>query len=310
MQRLTTLMAALALTACPQDSGDETGGTDTSGASTPMTTTTSATSDDSTTATTSASTTTDTTGPTTGETTGETTDETAGTSTTEDPTAGVCALPPLTEEIVNTLGFNVFGQSYEAKPGESLDLSVGSIECCYIKMPVDACVTYSVSPAEGATINAAGALFIAADVEPGTVFTVTADVEDGRKVLTTEVFVYTPESNPFVGIWHEVAQLPCGGGAEVAPEMAIQELWFRASGEVQVTWFPFEIYFDYWSDYAYDLQTGDLEITPTGGNYVPADVEGAGTFKIEGNQLVLEDMWLGSPQNGMTPANCGHRFER
>jgi hypothetical protein len=300
-------MAALALTACPQDSGDESGGTDTSGASTPMTTTTSETSDDSTTATSSASTTTT---ETTGPTTGETTDETAGTSTTVDPTGGVCALPPLSEEVVNTLGFNVFGQTYEAKPGESLDLSVGAIECCYLKMPVEACVTYSVSPAEGATIDAAGALSIAGDVEPGTVFTVTADVEDGRKVLTTEVFVYTPESNPFVGIWHEVAQLPCGGGAEVAPEMAIQELWFRASGEVQVTWFPFEVYFDYWSDYTYDLQTGDLEITPTGGNYVPADVEGVGTFKLEGNQLVLEDMWLGSPQNGMTPANCGHRFER
>ncbi|MFY0540795.1 hypothetical protein [Nannocystis pusilla] len=116
------------------------------------------------------------------------------------------------EETVNTLGFNVFGQSYEAKPGQMLDLSVGAIECCYIKMPVEACVTYSVSPAEGATINAVGALTIAGDVAPGTVFTVTADVEAGRKVLTTEVFVYTPESNPFVGIWHEVAQLPCGGG--------------------------------------------------------------------------------------------------
>ncbi|MCY0987841.1 hypothetical protein OV203_11950 [Nannocystis sp. ILAH1] len=309
MQRLTTLMAALALTACPQDSGDETGGTETSD----PTTTTSETSDGSASTTTSATattTTTDTTGPTTGPTTGETTDETAGTSTTEDPTEGVCALPPLPEETVNALGFNVFGQSYEAKPGAMLDLSVGAIECCYIKQTVEACVTYSVSPAEGATINAVGALTIAGDVAPGTVFTVTADVEAGRKVLTTEVFVYTPETNPFVGIWHEVAQLPCGGGAEVAPEQAIQELWFRASGEVQVTWSPFEVYFDYWSDYTYDLQTGDLTITPTGGNYVPADVEGVGKFSIEGSQLVLEDMWLGSPQNGMTPANCGHRFER
>ncbi|PCC68379.1 hypothetical protein SAMN02745121_05055 [Nannocystis exedens] len=316
MQRLTTLMAALALAGCPQDSGDETGGTETTGST--SSTTTAGTSEGSTTAVT----TTDTTGPTTGETTGpttgettdpttgETTDETAGPSTTEDPTEGVCALPPLSEEVVSSLGFNVFGQSYEAKPGQMLDLSVGAIECCYIKMPVEACVAYSVSPAEGATINAAGALTIAADVAPGTVFTVTADVEAGRKVLTTEVFVYTPETNPFVGIWHEVAQLPCGGGAEVAPESAIQELWFRASGEVRVTWFPFEVYFDYWSDYTYDLETGDLTITPTGGNYVPADVEGVGTFSIEGSQLVLQDMWLGSPQNGMQPANCGHRFER
>lgn len=300
MQRLTTLMAALALTACPQGSGDETEGTETSD----PTTTSPETSDGSASSTTSATATTTT------ESSGPTTGETAGTSTTEDPTEGVCALPPLPEETVDALGFNVFGDSYEAKPGEVLDLSLGAIECCYVKQQVEACVTYSVSPAEGATIDAAGALTIAGDVAPGTVFTVTADVEAGRKVLTTEVFVYTPGSNPFVGTWHEVAQLPCGGGAEVAPETAIQELWFRAGGEVQVTWMPFEIYFDYWSDYTYDLRTGDLTITPTGGNYVPADVEGVGTFSIEGDQLVLEDMWLGSPQNGMQPANCGHRFER
>ena len=40
------------------------------------------------------------------------------------------------------------------------------------------------------------------------------------------------------------------------------------------------------------------------------DVEGVGTFTVEGNQLVLQDMWLGSPQDAVKPANCGHRFER
>lgn len=305
MKRLTTLVAALALTACPQGSGDETGGSETSD----QTTTTSETNDGSASTTTSATATTTMT-ESAGPTTAATTDETAGTSTTEDPTGGACALPPLPEETLDALGFNVFGNSYDAKPGEMLDLSLGAIECCYVKQQVEACVTYSVSPAEGATIDAAGALTIAGDAAPGTVFTVTADVEAGRKVLTTEVFVYTPESNPLLGIWHEVAQLPCGGGAEVAPELAIQELWFRANGEVAVTWMPFEIYFDYWSDYTYDLRTGDLTITPTGGNYVPDDVEGVGKFSLADDQLVLEDMWLGSPQTGMQPANCGHRFER
>lgn len=308
-------MSALVVGGCPQGSGDDTGATETASTSA---TTSSGTDEGTTTAgstspTTSTSSTTTTTTTSNSTTTGPTTDEVTSATTeasTEATTDGVCELPPLAAEVLMTLGFNVFGQAYEGKPGDVLDLSVGAIECCYIKQPVEACVAYSVNPAEGASIDAAGLLTIAPDVAPGATFTVTADVEEGTKVLTTDVFVYTPESNPFVGLWHEVAQLPCGGGVEVAPEVAIQELWFRANGEVRVTWLPFEIYFDYWSDYTYDLPTGELEIVPSGGNYVPADVDGAGTFKLEGQQLVLEDLWLGSPQNGMKPANCGHRFER
>lgn len=301
--RIKPLVTILTLAACPSNSGDETGGTDTNGTTAPMTSTT-----DDTSSTTDGDSTT--TSPTTG-TSAATTDETSSTATTEDPTeAGVCTLPPLADEVIQSLGFNVFGFAEEAEPGETLSLAVGAIECCYFKNPVEACVEYSVSPAEGASIDAEGTLTIAADAAPGSVFTVTADVEAGRKVLTTEVHVYTPESNPFVGRWHEVAQLPCGGGPEVAPEVPIGELWFRADGEVMVTWMPFEIYVDYWSQYTYDLMASTIEIVPESGNYLPADVEGAGNFTIEGNQLVLADMWLGTPQNSMKPALCGHRFER
>ncbi|MDC0666555.1 hypothetical protein [Nannocystis radixulma] len=327
MKRLTILIASFAATACPGQS-QETGATETTDP--PTSTTTAETSDDSTTTT---STTAPTTGPTTSTATSEdttstatsedttstaTTDDTASTATSDDTTStttdtttdGTCGLPPLPEEVIQTLGFNVFGSNFETQPGTVVPTDVGAIECCYFKQPVEACVVYSVEPAEGATISADGMLTIAADAVPGTKYTVTADVEDGRKVLTTEVYVYTLESNPLVGVWHEVAQIPCNNGPEVAPEKPIGELWFRAWGEVNVTWVPFEIYVDYWSDYTYDLDTGDLEIVPEAGNYLPADVEGVGTFTVEGNQLVLQDMWLGSPQDAMKPANCGHRFER
>ncbi|MBZ5715048.1 hypothetical protein [Nannocystis pusilla] len=330
MKRLAMLIASFAATAC-QSPSQETGATETTEPQT--STTTAETSDDSTT-------TTGTTGPTSGPTTSTATsadttstsedttstsedttstatsttstatgDDTTGT-TADTTTDGTCGLPPLSEEVIQTLGFNVFGSNFETQPGTVVPTDVGAIECCYFKQPVEACVVYSVEPGEGATISPEGMLTIAADAVPGTKYTVTADVEDGRKVLTTEVYVYTPASNPLVGLWHEVAQIPCDDGPEVAPEQPIGELWFRAWGEVNVTWIPFEIYVDYWSDYTYDLDTGDLEIVPNAGNYVPADVEGVGTFTVEGEQLVLQDMWLGSPQDAMKPANCGHRFER
>lgn len=292
----------VAAVGCTPDSGETSTATET--------TTTSATTEDATT-TTAATTGATSTGTTTEPTSGSTSAGTSTGTTDGQTTGGACALPPLTDEVVESLGFDVFGATFEMQPGDTRSLAVGAIECCYVKNPVEACVEYSVSPGEGASIDpVTGEFKVLPDAVPGTVYTVTADVEAGRAVLMAEVYVYTPESNPFVGIWHEVAQLPCGGGPEVAPEMPIGELWFRASGDVNVTWTPFEIYVDYWGDYTYDLMTGDLSITPTGGNYVPADVEGAGKFTLQGTDLVLEDMWLGSPQGAVAPANCGHRFQR
>jgi hypothetical protein len=139
---------------------------------------------------------------------------------------------------------------------------------------------------------------------------VTAAVDDGRHEVTTGVYVYTEEGNPLVGFWREVAQLSCGDGEEVAPELPIEELVFSAEGSFTLTWQPFESYVDYWGTYAFGLLKGTLELTVTGGNQVPDDIDGMGTFAIdEAGNLVLTDIWLGMPDRiDVAATNCGHRF--
>lgn len=295
--RVHGIAAALTLAACGPGSGGEAGTDETGGASTSG-----------------------------GETGGSTEAPTgsSGGAATEVPTSGgeegstsgttgplMCTAPPLTDEQVSALGFGVFGNEFEAQPGDQQMLRLGVIECCYFVTEVDACVEYSLTPTEGASYDpASGLLTIEDSAAPGTVYTLTADVESGRAIVEAKITVYTPESNPLVGVWHEVTQSPCGGGADIPAEPAIGELWFRASGEVNVTWEPFEVYVDYWGTYTHDVETGALSIMVDGGNYVPPDVDGAGTFAIDGGALVLSDMWLGSAQGFMGEPACGHRFER
>lgn len=238
-----------------------------------------------------------------GATSGETTDGTTGPL--------MCTAPPLTEEQVAALGFGVFGNEFEAQPGDQRVLRLGVVECCYVLQEIDACVEYSLSPAEGASYDPeSGLLTIEDSAAAGTVYTLTADVESGRAIVEAKIVVYTPESHPLVGIWHEVAQSPCDDGPDIAPMPILQELWFKANGDVMVTWQPFEIYVDYWGTYTFDVETGALEIMVDGGNYVPPDVDGAGTFAVVGDALTLQDMWLGSAQDFMGVPACGHTFMR
>ena len=61
-------------------------------------------------------------------------------------------------------------------------LEMGTIECCVYIEPVDACVEWSVSPSEGASIDETGVLRIDESIPHGTVFTVVAKLRrDGIK---------------------------------------------------------------------------------------------------------------------------------
>jgi hypothetical protein len=170
--------------------------------------------------------------------------------------------------------------SIEMRPGETQTMSVGVVECCTYLEPVDACVAWSIEPEQGAAISSDGEPTIDSSTPGGTVFTVTADVENGRRMVSTEVHVYDFAQNPLVGAWHEATQIVCGSQQEIIPATSIRELRFFADGRVNVTWAPFETYVDYW-----------------------------GTLVIDQNgQLLLQDMWLGNPQEERDSANCGHRF--
>ena len=112
--------------------------------------------------------------------------------------------------------------------------------------------------------------------------------------------MFTPEANPLVGSWQEEPG-------------TINELIFRADGSFSVTWNPFEAYKDYWGTYTFDLDTGSIGLTIAGGNQMPVDFDGTGSFSFEGEDRVnLKDVCLGSySEVSNAPAsNCGHRFAR
>jgi hypothetical protein len=217
----------------------------------------------------------------------------------------------LDEDTLNRLELSM-DQTVQMRPGETRTFSLGVVECCVYFAPVEACATWSVDPTEGASVDPdTGVFTVDAATPSGSVFTVSADVENGRRVVSTEVHVFTPQDNPLVGTWKEEAQFACGTGEEAVPEERIGELRFGADGRFSVTWMPFEVYKDYWGTYAYDLVQGTLDLVVIGGNYIPDDVDGSGLFSFdEQGRLILRDMWLGSPRDGTGSANCGHRFTR
>jgi hypothetical protein len=226
---------------------------------------------------------------------------------------GIIGFPPESEPGI--VSVDALGDAIDMQPGDTTKLVLGvfDYEICGIGfrcfVPVAASALWSVTPTDGARIDpSTGILSIDATTSSGSVFTVQAEIEGGRHVVETRVKIFTPETNPLIGYWREVAQLTCDSGTEVAPAMAIAELIFDPDGAFAVTWFPFESYKDYWGTYTFDLSQGTLELTITGGNTIPPDVDGEGRFMVDATGLVLSDLWLGTPSLELGPPNCGHRF--
>jgi hypothetical protein len=213
---------------------------------------------------------------------------------------------------------DALGEAIDMQPGDTTRLVLGVFDyeiCgtgfrCFVPVAADA--TWSVIPADGARIDAStGILSIDASTPSGSLFTVRAEIEGGRHVVDTRVKTFTLETNPLIGYWQEEAQLACESGTEVTPAKAIAELIFDPDGSFAVTWVPFESYKDYWGTYTFDLAQGTLELTVTGGNTIPLDVDGHGEFAIDARgRLILIDLWLGTPSLENGPPNCGHRFVR
>lgn len=218
--------------------------------------------------------------------------------------------PPATVHVAS------LGAAIGLRPGATVALALGVFDyevCgtgirCFVPMPVSA--AWTTAPASGAQIDRdRGVLTIEPATPGGTVFTVSAVVDGGRHTVKSEVFVFTPETNPLLGFWREEAQRTCGTGEEVVPDLPIAELVFSADGTFAVTWIPFESYIDYWGTYTFDLTRGTLDLVVTGGNTIPPDVDGQGGFAFDATgRLVFTDLWLGTPRPGSGPAHCGHRF--
>ena len=188
------------------------------------------------------------------------------------------------EDEPGIVSVDAIGDAIAMQPGDTTKLVLGVFDyevCgtgfrCFV--PVAAAATWSVTPADGARIDpATGILSIDSSTPSGSVFTARAEIEGGHHVVETQV--KTSRQRPI----HSSGT--GGGGAtglrertEVAPALAIRELIFDPDGSFAVTWVPFESYKDYWGTYTFDLSQGTLELTVTGGNTIPPDVDGEGRF--------------------------------
>jgi hypothetical protein len=216
------------------------------------------------------------------------------------------------EPTLNRLEISI-GKSGQAQPGDRLELQVGTTECCYVFKPINVNTRWSVDPQTGAKINQkTGVLEIATDVPSGTTFTVTADIQDGRKTLITQIKIYTPQANPLVGVWHETRQIDCQSQAitELQGDGNLRELVFKADGTFQATFTPFEVYHDYWGNYTFDPEKGTLALVVVSGNNIPENLDLLGEYTIDENgTLVFKSLWLGRRDRG-TPAGCGQLFAK
>jgi hypothetical protein len=213
---------------------------------------------------------------------------------------------PLDEETLNKLAINFTRTEVELQPGQTFPFELAAAEGCHYYQPLKACVSWSVEPARGARIDAhTGALTIDKATPHDSVFTVKANVEEGRRVVSTKVRVFTREANPLAGRWIQERPDTGGGGEARGTQDYIEELIFKADGTFSVTWLPFECYKDYWGTYANGKEKGRLQLKVQGGNHVPANIDGDGTFTLDGGgRLTLRGICLGSKKAEAKDAGC------
>jgi hypothetical protein len=113
--------------------------------------------------------------------------------------------------------------------------------------------------------------------------------------------------------WVEVGRILCISRSEQsALSNPINELIFDGAG-FKVTWTPFERYVDYWGQYVATVSGagGTIRLTAEDGNYIPESLDLDGWFVRCGDELVLNDVWLGYGRDespGTPGVFCGHRF--
>lgn len=217
-----------------------------------------------------------------------------------------CTLPTLDDLTLGQVYIDP-GPFSDIARGTSRQLQLASMVAGFFE-PVMACVTWSIEPTLGATINDNGLVFVAAGTAVGSSYVVTADIENGRRVIDLGVAVYEPIVTPILGFWSESTRTACDG-TEFLPGNPVGELLFLDNAEFRVTWTPFEAYVDYWGVFSHAPDSGALVLTLQGGNVTPTDLDPVGMATIADGALVLTDMFLGTAPGDNPMLACGHRFE-
>ncbi|MGH9940893.1 MAG: hypothetical protein ACRD9R_00870 [Pyrinomonadaceae bacterium] len=218
---------------------------------------------------------------------------------------------PLSAETLNQLTTRLSGEEIEMWAGQTLELRVFVPLGCYGIQEVNPCVVWSVDHAAVAAIDPhTGRLTVNENAKHDSLFTVTADVENGRRLMPTKVRVYTREGNPLVGSWRQARSKTGANGEPMAVEGGIGELRFRADGTFSVTWVPFECYKDYGGTYSFDQKSGSLKLELSKhGNFIPPDLDLEGDVSFDGGRLLkLRGICLGSKKAGARGGGCDLSF--
>ncbi|QYJ01065.1 hypothetical protein KUV46_01420 [Thalassovita mediterranea] len=202
----------------------------------------------------------------------------------------------LTGEACPAVGDKVFFFWMEpraAEPGDTISLQPywTDMPGGYNSVPAGCIGDLNVIPAEAGRFSrdetGTAFLTISPDVEAGARVRVEGTYR-GRHLIGGPIEVFSAEQNPFVGVWRQEA-------GTCPPYSAVQELVFSGGGEMSVTWTPFEVYKDYWAAFDYDPATGAFSFEVEGGNQIPEDMVTEGRAMIEGDRLIFEDIFLGTP---------------
>ncbi len=161
----------------------------------------------------------------------------------------------LDDKTLSELSILTYLKSYQIEPGQSHTFTLlkpATVPGFPHWEEAKAQVIWSVEPQKDVHIDpVTGEFRVDKSTPAGSVFEVKADVENGRRILSIKVYVFTPETHPLVNRWKEKADIACGSQKALAPANPVRELLFWADGTFSVTWKPFETYRDYWGTYTY-----------------------------------------------------------
>jgi len=230
---------------------------------------------------------------------------------------------PLDEQTLNRLSFSHLGP-ISSRPGWTETFSLGLWSCCYFFEPVTANVKWTIEPPSArASIDGRGVLTIGRDINPGSTLTIYANIEEGRRIISRTVSVYTPEHDILAAIAYmrQVGEIPCDAPDRIEPSVhGFEEMRFHAGGRFDLTWMPFELYKDYWGYFSYSEHAKTIGFLIEYGNHDPDDFDGQGTFELEKigapypsgygqtvqkYRLTLRNLWLGRGSQDHRPAACG-----
>jgi hypothetical protein len=206
------------------------------------------------------------------------------------------------------------GSIFQLQPGESLavQLVMPTADAPFYN-PVKADVAWSIEPkTDGVLIGArSGKIQVDSTVSRGTVVTIRANIEKGRRVLDIPLYVFTSAASPLLGGWTRETLIACADGHEIKPtpnlndQMSDKKLFFYANGAFEITTpFPFGFTAGSSGDFEYDAATRRLSLRLRGRNNQgwkcnarPSDV---------GRKLTLKPLRFGGEDRTV----CGYVLRR